>query len=421
MNRRFLASALLLLAIARFAGVAYRSLTYNIGDFYATLPGAYVERLNPTLWASPDLTDVLGKSPAYHRGPTQYLTALPLSFLDSYREISLVLLVVFPILIAGAAIVMWRAFGGTERDPVLLALVLSASLVFYPTLQAFVAREFEIVIMAATTLLVAAALAGRQTAVGAWTAYLSLYKFLPLALLPLLVARRWWRALGAAAVTAALMLAAAHPLFGLQNFTNDGFVQRFASNLFTTGSSQEFCHGEVGFLRYAPNSHDVSVRFGLCALNERISFPVWFVYMALIAATLAALAYGYFRAERAPGLTPDTERWRRTWELNAVICVFMTFFYTHYYYLTVLIVPLTAVMVRAYQQRSAGLWWAWAAAYLLLSAFLVPAGALTRLLHVDVFTLYLKTLAYLPGELLLLGVILHQYMSLPLAPGPRRG
>lgn len=421
MNRRLFASALLLIALARFGGVAYRGLTYNIGDFYATLPGAYVERLNPTLWASPDLTDVLGKSPAYHRGPTQYLTALPLSFLDSYREISLVLLVLFPILIAGAAVVMWRAFGGAERDPVLLALVLSSSLVFYPTLQAYVAREFEIVIMAATAMLVAAALAGRQTAVGAWTAYLSLYKFLPLALLPLLVARRWWRALGAAAVTAALMLAVAHPLFGLENFTNDGFVQRFASNLFTTGSSDEFCHGEIGFLRYAPNSHDVSVRFGLCALNERIAFPVSFVYMALIAATLAALAYGYFRAERAATLAPDTERWRRAWEFNAVICVFMIFFYTHYYYLTVLIVPLTAVMVRAYQQRSKALWSAWVTSYLLLSAFLLPTGALTRLLHADIFTLYLKTLAYLPGELLLLGVILYQYVSLPLDTNARRG
>ena len=386
LRRTLIVAALLAIALVRFGAVAYRGLTYSIGDFYSTQPGAYVETFNPTLWASPDLTDVQGKSSFYHRGPTQYLTTLPLSLLDSYRQIALVLLVVFPVLIAGAAFVMWRAFGGASRDPILLALILSASLVFYPTLQAYVAREFEIVIMAATAMLFAAALNRRQTAIGAWTAYLGLYKFLPLALLPLLVARRWWRALAAFAATAAIMLAAAHAMFGLQNFSSDGFVQRFVTHTLTTaGSTDQFCHGPFDMLRYMPQSHDVSVRFALCGINEHVPFPAAAVYLALIGATLLALAYGFFRAERRAPLAPDAERWRRTWELSAVVIVYVTFFFTHYYYLTMLIVPLTALMVRAYQQRSARLWSAWAVSYLLLSAFLLPLSQLTKWLETDVF------------------------------------
>ena len=426
MTRTLIVGALLALALVRFGAVAHRGLTYSIGDFYATLPGAYVEKLNPTLWASPDLTDVQGKASFYHRGPTQYLTALPLSFLNSYRQISLLLLVVYAILIAAAAVVMWRAFGGPRRDPILLMLIVSTSLVFYPTLQAYVAREFEIVIMFATTLLFAAALAGRSTAVGALTAYVSLYKFLPLALLPLLIARRWWRALAAVAVTAAVMLASAHALFGLQNFSSDGFVQDLAVNTLTSiGSTDQFCHGRFDLLRYQPQSHDVSVRFALCGINERFPFPAAATYLALIAITLLLLAYGFFRAERtqpqdgvASTLPPATERWRRTWELSAVVVVYVTFFFTHYYYLTVLVVPLTAVMARAYQRRSPRLWIAWAVSYVLLSAFLLPLSQLTKWLHVDVFTLYIGSFIYLPGQLLLLAVILYEYATLNLREEP---
>ena len=418
-KRTLIVAAILAIALVRFGAVANRGLTYSIGDFYATLPGAYVEKLNPTLWASPDLVDIQGKSSYYHRGPTQYLTALPLSFLDSYRQIALVLLVLYALVIAAAAVVMWRTFGGPGRDPILLALILSASLVFYPTLQAYVAREFEIVIMFATALLFTAALNGRDTAVGAWTAYLTLYKFLPLALLPWLVARRWWRALAGFAVTAALMLAAAHALLDLRNFSSDGFVQGFARNTVATiGSTAQFCHGPFDLLRYQPSTHDVSVRYALCGINERVPFPAAATYLALIGLTLLILAYGFFRAERRAPLAPGVERWRRTWELCAVVVVYVTFFFTHYYYLTVLIVPLTALMVRAYQQRSARLWGAWAVSYLLLSAFLLPLSQLTKWLKTDVFTWYHDTFAYLPGELLLLGIILYEYATLNLREEP---
>ena len=81
--KRWFVGLLLVLAIFRFGQVAYTGLTHSIGDFYSTLPGAYVETFNPTLWNSPDLVDEVGKRSSYRRGPTQLLTPLPLSDLNS--------------------------------------------------------------------------------------------------------------------------------------------------------------------------------------------------------------------------------------------------------------------------------------------------------------------------------------------------
>lgn len=97
--------------------------------------------------------------------------------------------------------------------------------------------------------------------------------------------------------------------------------------------------------------------------------------------------------------------------MSAVVIAYVTFVLTHYYYLMMLMVPLTALMVRAYQTRRSGLWMAWAASFLLLSAFLLPLSFMTRLLQVDAFTWYLQTFAYLPGQLLLLGTVLSEYIK----------
>jgi hypothetical protein len=290
---------LLALALARFGQVAYSGLTYSIGDFYSTLPGAYVETFNPTLWNSPDLLDEVGKRPSYRRGPTQLLTTLPLSYLDSYREIALVLLFVYGALILASAYVMWRAFGGPSRNLELLALIVATSVVFYPTLLAYIAREFEVLLLLATVMLFAAARDGRLGAVGTWTAYLSLFKYLPLGLLPLLVARRWWKALVAFALTAAAMLAVTHALFGLHNFSSDGFLGNFIAHLLP-GQADTFCMAYQGW-HYESNQHEVSLRFALCSARDVVPFPIVPAYLALILATLAALAAGYLRAEAPRG------------------------------------------------------------------------------------------------------------------------
>jgi hypothetical protein len=113
--RRWLVVVLLGLAAIRFSSVAYQSLTLSVGDFYSTLPGAYVEKFNPTLWNSPDFLDEVGKRPSYRRGPTQLLTTLPLSFLNSYKEISRVLLFVYAGLILASAYCMWRSFSASRN------------------------------------------------------------------------------------------------------------------------------------------------------------------------------------------------------------------------------------------------------------------------------------------------------------------
>ena len=52
---RLAACLVLACAVVRFAGVVASGVTaVTYGDFAATLPGAYAERLNPTLWNSPD-------------------------------------------------------------------------------------------------------------------------------------------------------------------------------------------------------------------------------------------------------------------------------------------------------------------------------------------------------------------------------
>ena len=408
--RRWLVGLLLAVAVARFGHVAYTGLTHSIGDFYSTLPGAYVETFNPTLWNSPDLVDEVGKRPSYRRGPTQLLTTVPLSYLNSYHDIALVLLVVYGVVILLSAFLMWRAFSGPSRDTTLLALVVSSSLLFYPTLLAYAAREFEVWLLLATVLLFASARAGRQWRVGAWTAYLALFKYLPLGLLPLLVARRWWKALGGFVITAAVMLAAAHAMFGLQNFSSDGFLGNFIAHLLP-GQTDTFCSAYQGWY-YESNQHEVSIRFALCSLREQFALPIVPIYLTLIGATLAGLAAGYFRAERAAPLSEDAQRWRITWELSAVMIVYMTYVYAHYYFLIFLIVPLTAVMIHAYEQRRTGLWIAWGLSYVMLSGFLVPLSLVSRLLHVDAFTWYLQTFAYVPGILLLLGTVLHEYIRI---------
>ncbi len=410
--RKWIVVAVVMVAVARFGHVAYQGLTYSIGDFYSTLPGAYVQSLNPTLWASPDLTNMVGRVSHYHRGPTQYLTTYPLSWLDSYREIAIVLLGVYALLIPGTAYLMWRTFAPGSRDYQLLGLVIASSLLFFPTLQAYIAREFELVMMGATVLMFTAAVRDRLFVAGAWVAYITLYKYMPVALLLYLVVRRWWRALAGFAAAAAVLLAAAHVLFGVGNFTSDGYAGSFATALWTNlQSTQEFCYGRFDFFRYSASTNDVSVGLGLCGVQEWVPLPVVTIYLGLIGATLLALAYGFVRLEVGGPRRADVEQWRRILELSAVVIVYTTFFLTHYYYLTVLIVPLTALMVRAYLERRRGLWVAWAVSYLLLSAFLVPLTAVGRWVQMDLWTLYVNSLAYLPGELLLLGTVLYEYVQ----------
>ena len=82
-------------------------------------------------------------------------------------------------------------------------------------------------------------------------------------------------------------MAVAHVLFGVGNFTSDGYAGSFVAALWTNlQSTQEFCYGRFQFFRYSASTNDVSVGLGLCGIQERVPLPVVTIYLGLIAATL---------------------------------------------------------------------------------------------------------------------------------------
>lgn len=419
---RYLRAAVLALAIARFGLLIFTGQTYTHGDYYATLPGAYVETLNPALWNSPDVGNIQGREPTYLRGPSQYLTLFPLALLDSYAEIASVLLAVYGIVILLIAVIARQAFSRLVGHPVPWPSIIGSTLLFFPLLQAYVAREFEIVIVLALTLAFWAAIRGRDFALGGLLAYVTLFKYLPIISVPYLLLRRSWRALAGFAVTVIVLAALAHAAFGLDRFFNNHLPGMATGQLTGLSSSEAFCLGSVKLLQFSLANEDTSIRFALCSLNATLSLPAPALYVLIVLATMAIAGWSLWRLERsAQPLRPDVERWRRVWELSLVVIVSSTFFYAHYYYLCVLLLPLQALLVRftEHDAPKAGPIALWLMAYLLLSAFVLPPSFVGRLLHMDVWRLYLTSLSYFSGELLLLGLVLHQYATLPIGDAVR--
>jgi hypothetical protein len=132
-------AALIALAVCRLGGAGYAGLNNNRGDFYATLPGAYAQTLNPSLWNSPDLRSADGyQRDEYLYGPTQYLTILPLVFFDSYDAIARFLLFFYALLICFSAYVMWKAFRPVNTEGLGgAAAVFTSTILFLPLLQAY--------------------------------------------------------------------------------------------------------------------------------------------------------------------------------------------------------------------------------------------------------------------------------------------
>lgn len=415
---RYGRAAILAVAVARFGLLIFTGQTYTRGDYYATLPGAYVETLNPTLWNGQDLGNIQGREPTYLRGPSQYLTLFPLALLDSYAQIANVLLAAYGIVILLIAAVMRRALSELAGHGVSWTGIIGSTLLFFPLLQAYVAREFEIVIVLALAFAFWAAIRGRDFALGVLLAYVTLFKYLPIISVPYLALRRSWRGLAGFAVATVVMAALAHVAFGLDRFFNNHLPGMATGQLTGLSSSQAFCSGSVKLLRFSEANEDTSIRFALCSLNATLSVPAPALYVLLVLTTLAIAGWGWWRLEQRPhALRPGIVQWRRVWELSLVVIVSSTFFYAHYYYLCVLLLPLQALLVRftEYGAPKARFVVLWFAAYMLLSAFVLPPSFLGRLLQADVWRLYLASLAYFSGELLLLALVLHQYVTLPLA------
>jgi hypothetical protein len=418
---RYLAVSAVLLSTIRFALAIYsgrHELVY--GDFAATLPGGYAERLNPTLWNSPDLIHSWAfHEHSYLHGPTQFLTLYPLVFLNSYTEIARLLLAAYAFVMLAAVYVIWRTLRDAEGRPIPAAAVYAAVLAFFPAIQAYAQREFEVVILLATALMFWAVVRDRQGWVGGVLAYIAWFKYLPLSMVPYLVIRRWRRALIGFVLVSGGLLLAAHLLFDLRHFVDNLVPTMAGGQLAVILGRVDFCHGADPKFS-AANRTFAGVRWGLCTLQDRgVGIPPLATYLALAGVIAVVGLVGFLRLERlGTRRSPWAERWRRVLELSLLLTIYTTFLFTHYYYLSVLIVPVTALLVRFLADRRwAALAW-WSATYACLSTFTFPVGVLDKIFRVnpwdfDAWDWYMRYAVYFPGELLLLALLLHEYVTLP--------
>jgi hypothetical protein len=419
----------LALAICRLAGAAYSGLEHSHGDFYATLPGAYAERLNPVLWNSQDLRLASGFGRAeYLYGPTQYLTIFPLVFLDSYQALAKSLLLPYLALILLSAHLMWRSFRLCAGDPPYGRIaVLGSTCLFLPLLQAFVQREFEVTILFAASAALYALLTHREGLAGALLGYAAWFKLFPLTFLPYFAIRRRGRAVAGFVLMSAAVLIAAEAFLDLSRFRTviELATTQTQSSIFGEG----FCEVwsvPAGRNHAIANSTRAGVKWALCSFQDRWNwFSAPLTYVAYVMLIAGASLFGYLRLARAPVLAESDERWRRSLEMGVILST-PFLLYAHYYYLIFAIVPLNALLMRYLHEIASGRrcrrLWVWLASYLTLSAFVVPPSVTSELLGIDFWRFYMRHAIYFIGEALLLALLLYEYVRIPVgtpevAPG----
>lgn len=413
-------SLALIAAVAIRVGAAVLAATSNThGDYYASLPGPYVRALNPVLWDSVDLQGAWGYHAAtYFHGPTQYLTLYPVAFLDSYAAIASILLPVYVMVLAVAFSIMLRTFARLAPGQALAVPLLASTFLFFPLLQSLIQREFEVVILLGLALALWLLVHDRKNWAAAILAYVTWFKYIPLLFAGYLGLRRWYKAALVFAIASAAILAVAHGLFGLPEFfnnnvpghawqvmavTNAGFQVDPQGHLIGLGFCQGWFDNETTL---------ANVRHGLCTIAARARwFPPHVVYVLLCVAIAATYLAAHARLERRH-LDSSSEWWRRALEMSIVTTVCACFFFSHYYYLILLVIPLNVLLVRLVSSRQRSALALWAVSYFLIAAFVVPTGILSRLAGVDVWEKYIWGAWFLPGELLLMWLLLREYRSL---------
>ena len=416
----WLSAGLLALAVLRAGGVIVSAVSNTHGDYYASLPGAYVRTVNPTLWESPDMRGAMGyHRDTYYHGPVQYLTLYPVAFLNSYEQIARVLLAVYAVAIAAAIAFLIAALKRLAPGAALTVPVVAATLLFFPLLQSYLQREFEVVILLGLTAALWLSIADRRQAAGAMLAYIAWFKYVPLLFTGYLALRGWFKAVLVFVVTSIAILAAAHWLFDLSLFVNNNVpahaaqVMNLASYDFHPDAAGElvgsgFCTGW-----FASETTLANIRHGLCSLGARWPwFPPNLAYVALCGFISIVYLMAHARFERDKQLPADRERWRRALEFAIVTTICACFFFAHYYYLIILVVPLNVLLARYLSRADYTRLTAWVVCYVLLSAFLVPTSALSRVFGTDVWAHYIKGGWFFYGELILIGLLLLEYVTL---------
>src|SRR5436190_346406 len=187
-------------AACRLTAACISGLHTTSGDFAATLPGAYAEELNPTLWDGPDgRHEAFSYRHGYIYGPTQYLTLWPIVFLDSFRQIAMLLLPVYSGVVLAIAYLLWRLCerlvplrDGCRAGHKLT--VFAAVALFAPLLIAMGQREFETVQALVIVLAAYSVATRRSVAAGALAGYIAMFKYWPAALGLFFVLKRQWKA-----------------------------------------------------------------------------------------------------------------------------------------------------------------------------------------------------------------------------------
>lgn len=417
---RVTALVLVVIACARFATVAWTALTNNRGDYYASLPGSYVRTVNPTLWLSPDMKGAMGYLlDTYYHGPTQYLTLYPVAYLDSYGQIAGVLLVVYTLVLAAAYWLLWRALTPLAPGIAIGAPLFAMTFVFFPLLQSYLQREFEIVLLLGLTVAFMNLQRNQLASAGAVLAYIAWFKYIPLLFGGYLALRGLRAAVVAFILASVAVIAATHLVFGLPEFYNNNVPDHAAQvfNLAQFGFAPDaggvlrgsgFCDGW-----FATETTLANVRHGLCSVA---STHPWLApnlaYLLSCGAVAAAYLFAHYRLSQRQPLTANDEAWRRALEFSVVTTVCGCFFFAHYYYLIVLVIPYGVLLVG----YLAGHHWLrlalWLASYVAVSAFVVPTGLLSRLSGIDVWAWYFGGAWFLYGELLLMGLLLFEYLSI---------
>jgi hypothetical protein len=109
------------------------------------------------------------------------------------------------------------------------------------------------------------------------------------------------------------------------------------------------------------------------------------------------------------------ERWRRLIEFCFFLIGAGVVFHAHYYYLSILILPLTIVLYRNVWRAgdSANVRVGLALlAYVALSAFVVPTGVLSSVTGGDVWSFYLSHGVYVYGYIVLVVLLFWEYSML---------
>jgi len=411
---------LIALVIVRVASVTWSATSRTRGDFYASMPGAYVETLNPDLWNSADMTGAWGyHNHTYFHGPIQYLTLYPLGWFDTFAAIARVLLPIYAVLLGLGFWMMWKSAQRLGAGSPVFVPLLASTFLFFPLLQAYLQREFEVVMTVALAGVLLALVNDRRSPAAVLLAYLTWFKYIPLLFGCWLFLRRWWREAAIYVAVSAAILLLSHWLFDLSRFFNNnvpgharqvfvlwgyGFGREETGHLYGTG----FCEG------WFDNESTLSnLRHGLCtmaAYNPWVQPPLF--YLAICVSVAAIYLWTHFRLERMM-LPALVEARRRAIELSIITTICACFFFSHYYYLIVLVIPFNVLFILYLIDRRYGALSLWAISYFLVSAFVVPMTLMSRVAGFDVWEPYIWQGWFWYGEVLLVVLLMNEYRRLP--------